>query len=82
MPATLPHLKPQAIAILRHLETGQAITDAQARDLYGCTRLGARVLELKQAGYPVVSELISVATRHGKARVARYTLTFTDAPGA
>jgi len=67
-------LKPQAIHILRHLESGASITPARARDLFGIERLGARIHELRRAGYDVRKDTIAVKTRHGKAHVASYML--------
>jgi hypothetical protein len=71
---TAPKFKPQTVSILKHLESGQSITDAQARKLFGIARLGARIWELRRAGYEVIGERIAVKTRHGKANVARYRI--------
>lgn len=71
---TVLKLKPQTASVLRHLESGQSITDARARKLFGITRLSARIGELKEAGFPVQTDLIKVKTRQGKARVASYSL--------
>lgn len=71
---TVLKLKPQTSSVLRHLETGQSLTPDRARKLFGIDRLGARIWELKQAGYPVTRDLIKVKTRQGKTRVASYSL--------
>ncbi len=44
-------------------------------------RLGARILELRDAGHPIETETVEVATRitGETARVARYRLTGCDA---
>lgn len=67
-------LKPQTRDVLAHLEDGKTITAAQARKLFGIDRLGARIHELKRAGYDVRADLVSVKTRRGKSRVACYYL--------
>jgi hypothetical protein len=60
----------QKLAIQRHLsKPGRSLTPIDARRLFRCDRLGARIYELKQEGWPVRSELIPVGL--GK-RVARY----------
>lgn len=61
--------------ILAHLEQGRPITPMQALRLYGCARLGARIHELREDGYPITRELVHVPTRAGgRTRVARYSL--------
>ena len=39
--------------ILDHLKLGLSITDADARDWFGCHRLAARINELRIAGYSI-----------------------------
>ena len=60
--------------ILAHLLTGEALTALEALDRFGCSRLAARIEELRRAGWPVVSELVPVG--NGK-KVSQYRL----APG-
>ena len=60
--------------ILAHLLSGEALTALEALDRFGCSRLAARIEELRRAGWPVVSELVPVG--NGK-KAARYRL----APG-
>jgi hypothetical protein len=73
-PTTTNPLPPQCQLVLRHLEQEGPLTDAKARNLYGIARLGARVWDLRRAGYEVQSRLIAVRTRHATARVAEYYL--------
>lgn len=40
--------------ILKHMVLGNKVTDATARELFGCSRIGARVYDLRQMGIPVV----------------------------
>jgi hypothetical protein len=61
----------QTQAILAHLETGASLTPLEALDRFGCFRLGARCWELKMAGWPIVTEMVKLAS--GK-RVASYRL--------
>jgi hypothetical protein len=65
-------LKPQCQTVLRHLEEQGPITDWQARELYGIARLGARIHDLKKAGFEVQARRIEVVTRSGVAHVAQY----------
>jgi hypothetical protein len=59
----------QAALILAHLQQ-RPITPLEALDLYGCFRLGARIWELKQDGYDIVTDTVE---KNGK-RFARYRL--------
>jgi len=56
--------------ILRHLKLYGSIQPLQALQMYGCFRLGARILELKQAG----ERIQSVPESSGRKRWARYVL--------
>ena len=61
--------------LLARLRRGP-ITQLEALTELGIMRLGARILELKQDGAEISSEMIEVATREPgqSARVARYTI--------
>ena len=70
------HTSPsQATQILAHLQTGARLTPLDARRLFKCDRLGARIHELKTHGQPIRSHLVPTPT--GK-HVAEYYLP--DAP--
>jgi hypothetical protein len=56
--------------ILAHLEKGKTITSLTAFKKFGCTRLAARVLDLRRDGHPVKSERISVNGKH----VSKYSI--------
>ncbi|WP_051013786.1 helix-turn-helix domain-containing protein [Pararhodospirillum photometricum] len=58
LPPALRQDASQQEGILGHLERGGALSQAEARRLYGCSRLAARVWDLKQAGYPVRSRMV------------------------
>lgn len=67
--------KSQCDQILAYLKKGKALTQLEALRLFGVLRLGARVKDLRDRGYPITSEMIPVSTsRGGTARVARYRL--------
>ena len=44
--------------ILRHLKGGGEIDPMRALKAYGCFRLGARIYELKEDGYNIISRLV------------------------
>ena len=49
---------------------GYGITPLQALEKWGCMRLSARIKELRDAGFPIVTE---VAKQNGK-KFARYKM--------
>lgn len=57
--------------IYDHLASGKSITPLEALRLYGCMRLGARIWDLRQQGFVIVSELVKV---EGGAHVASYRM--------
>lgn len=57
--------------ILAHLKSGKSITPIESLNLYGCLRLGARIWDLGQKGYHIVSKMITLP--NGK-RVASYRM--------
>lgn len=70
----------QTDRVLERLKKGP-LTQLEALTELGVMRLGARVLELRDAGHPIITETVEVATRIAgeTARVARYRLTNCDA---
>ena len=65
----------QTQRILKHLETVGSITPREALDLFGCMRLGARIWDLKRAGYPIMKTMETRKNRNGeRVSYARYTL--------
>lgn len=58
--------------IAAHLNAGNALTPLDALRLFGCSRLAARVADLKASGMAIESTMIEVHGAHGKARVAQY----------
>ena len=61
----------QADAILAHLKRGQNIEPLMALRYYGTFRLAARILELRERGFKIRTEIRE--TRPGR-RVAFYSL--------
>ena len=60
----------QTTEILKALKRGKKLTPLEALDKFGTFRLGARILELRQAGYDIKTRMV----RKGRARVAEYSL--------
>lgn len=60
--------------LLMHLRDVGPITAAEAMRIYGIGRCAARVKDLREAGFKVITTTITVRTRHGIARVASYSL--------
>jgi hypothetical protein len=61
----------QTELVLAALTKGEKLTPLDALRRFGCFRLGARIWDLKRAGYTISTEIIEV---DGGARVARYSL--------
>ena len=61
--------------ILKYMRNNGGITQLQATNSLGCTRLAARISDLRAEGHDIKKEMITVRKRFGgKARVARYSL--------
>lgn len=70
-----PTKKAQKDLILAYIIEHGSITPLEAERHIGCMRLGARIWDLRNDGYNIVSEIVEVETRNGgKARVARYRM--------
>lgn len=65
----------QEKAIAQHLRKCGSITSWEAFELFGITRLSARIYELRKAGWNITSENLTVKNRYGNATtVAKYIL--------
>jgi len=53
-------MKNQKDQILNHLKEGKQITPIEALDAFGCFRLSARIYELKDSGWPIHCERITL----------------------
>lgn len=54
--ASIPKKKPQKQRILEWLQSGRTLTPLEAWREFGCYRLSARILELREAGHKIRSE--------------------------
>lgn len=48
----------QKARILAHLQAGHTITHLQCIDLFRCTSLAQRIMNLKRDGYPIESRVV------------------------
>lgn len=64
-------LSSQRLRILQALKAGRAVTPEWALAHLGCYRLGARIHELRQEGWPIESRLVQ---RDDGSRFAEYRL--------
>lgn len=61
--------------ILRHMQDFGSITSMEAFTEYGCTRLSARIKDLRDAGIPVQASRETRTNRYGeKVSFARYRI--------
>jgi hypothetical protein len=60
----------QETAILKHLQSGKAITPVEALNFFGCFRLGARIFNLKKRGFVIETRMEEKA---GK-KFAKYSM--------
>lgn len=56
----------QTERILRHLQDGGSLTQAEAFWEYGVGRLSSRICELRRAGYPIKGEFVTQKNRYGE----------------
>lgn len=63
--------KNQTSEILEHLKKTGSITTKEAYDLYGCSRLSARIYDLKERGYLIKPQICLGKTKYGE--TSRYT---------
>lgn len=67
---------PQTVKVRNHLYRYGSITDAQARDMYGITRLADVVYKLRYKRYPTMdikTDMVEGRNRYGQyTRFARY----------
>lgn len=60
--------------VLSLLKRGRCLSALDGWKL-GIGRLAARIAELRGQGLPIETRMVSVRTRHGKARIAVYRMT-------
>ena len=67
--------KSQCERLLAHLKLGLPLTAHKALYGYSCSRLAARMWDLRQMGHQIEKRMVEVPTRDGRlARVAEYRL--------
>lgn len=52
-------VKTQQEQIQKHLEAGKKITAVMAYEKFGCLRLASRIFNLKKAGLPIITEMVT-----------------------
>ena len=52
--------------ILNHLRTHKGISSMEAFELYGITRLSARIKELREMGYDIATLMTESVNRYGE----------------
>jgi hypothetical protein len=52
-------VKTQQEQIQKHLESGKKITAVIAYEKFGCLRLASRIFNLKKAGLPIITEMVT-----------------------
>lgn len=68
--------KSQCERLLEHLKLGLPLTAHKALYGYSCSRLAARMWDLRQMGHQIEKRMVEVPTRDGRvARVAEYRLS-------
>ena len=69
-------MKSQNERILKYLQTHRrGITQLQALEKFGVLRLSGRIHNLREQGYPIMTNIIEVTNRYGEiSRVAEYRL--------
>lgn len=60
--------------ILEYMRNNKGITSLDAIRYIGCTRLSARIADLKKAGYAIDSRMVNVVSRNGRTKVKYYFL--------
>lgn len=60
--------------VLEYMRNNKGITSLDAIRYIGCTRLSARIADLKKAGYAIDSRMVNVVSRNGRTKVKYYFL--------
>lgn len=69
----------QNAQVLAYLKRRGPLTPLQAANELGTLRLGARIFDLRGMGHQIETQFVTVRTRAGTARVARYRLVLARA---
>ena len=66
----MKNLPPQTKEILSYLQEGNTLTPIEALTKFGCFRLGARIWDLRNAGYNIEKKMVG-----DKKKFAQYKLS-------
>lgn len=66
MTENLTNKSTQEQAVLNHLKEHGSITSMEAFELYGCTRLSARIFDFRKLGYNILTVDTTVKNRYGQ----------------
>lgn len=69
----------QMTAIKKHLKKYKKITSMQAFELYGCTRLSAKIFDLRKQGWVIDSIPTQTENRYGETTIYS-TYRYVSAP--
>lgn len=73
----------QTTRVLEYLKTKGSITQMEAMEALGCSRLAARIADLRKAGHTIHAERVVKHNRFGeRCVVAEYTLISEAEKGA
>lgn len=68
-------MKGSKVRILEHLKKSGSITSMEAFQLFGITRLSARIKELRDKGYDIRTLMVDSVNRYGEdVRYGKYVL--------
>lgn len=77
----MPNTTTQTVKLVRRLSTGKNLTVTEARGKFGIARLAARIHELREAGFPIYTNKVTVKAGSNKGRkVTAYRLDVDDTP--
>ena len=66
-------MKGSKARILKHFKSGNSLTSKEAFELFGITRLAARIKDLRDMGYDIRTSMEESENRYGEVtRYARY----------
>jgi hypothetical protein len=77
----MPNTASQTVKLVRRLSTGKNLTVAEAKGKYGIARLAARIHELREEGFPIFTNKVTVKGGANKGRrVTAYRLDVSSTP--
>ena len=73
----MPNTTSQNVKLVRRLSTGKNLTVTEAKGKYGIARLAARIHELREVGFPIYTNKVTVK---GGRKVTAYRLNVSATP--